>query len=408
MIIIKTLIELFDECQIENVMSALAYEPEKIIYIGFKNVMTSSRKDALEHFFRMRRLKSKISYEIVSRYDYDDIKKRLYSILEQNDDCVLDLTGGKELVLTAMGAVSENQNIPAVQFDIRRGEVIGINNYTHLPQPKKIEISINEYITLSGGTVIENPHEQNLFSLSDEFLNDIEKAWEIRKNHPLEWNSMIASLRSLENMGGERNITSAEIDMRRAKEEREIIHIHLDTITPFIKAGFVAVKKRGEHTLIIQHKNKAVHHMLLKIGNIFELYTYAAANEISKSNGGCYNDIGIGVYVDWDGILHPYGSYTPDTTNEVDVILIKGALPIFISCKSGDLKKEALYELDTVANKFGGVHAKKIIVATHISRNDATRDVILQRARDMHIDIISDTDIISKDEFMKKLAEKAK
>lgn len=389
-------------------MSALAYEPEKVIYIGFKEVMTSKRKNDLERFFRMRGLKSQLCYEIVSRYDYESIKERLYSILDENDDCVLDLTGGKELVLAAMGAVCESRNIPTLQFDIRRGTLIQISNCHRLPPPKSIDLSIEEYVTLNGGAVVTELSGRGALSLSNDFAEDIEKAWDIRKTSPFEWSNLIYALRTLENMGDGYRGISTEIDLRRPKEERDMISTFTETLSPFINAGFISIKKRNPNTLLLTHKNKLIYQMLLKVGNIFELYTYISATEILRRSNNPYSDIGIGVFMDWDGIIHSYNSAVHDTLNEVDIVLIKGSIPIFISCKSGDLKKEALYELDTVANKFGGEYAKKIIVATHISRNESTRDVILQRARDMHIEIISDADIIPKEEFIKLLAEKAR
>lgn len=408
MILIKTIIELFDECQIENVVSALAFEPEKIIYIGTKNVMTSKRKKSLENFFRLKKTRVKICYEEVSQYDYNDIKDRLYSILEQNEDCVLDLTGGTELVLVAMGAVCEKLNIPTVQFDIRRGMLIQVNNFQNLPTPRKISLSIEEYIILNGGAVMADSSGKGAFSLSNDFIEDIEKAWAIRKASPEKWNERIYALRALENMGDGFHGISTEIDMRRPDIEKELISQHIDTVAPFVKSGLIQISSRNQHIKLLTHKNKQVYQLLLKIGNIFELYTYAAANEISRRNKDFYSDIGIGVFVDWDGIIHTYNSSIYDTTNEVDVLLIKGGIPIFISCKSGELKKEALYELETVANKFGGKYAKKIIVTSHINHNEDTRQVILQRAKDMNIDIISNADNLDREEFIKLLIKKTK
>ena len=69
-----------------------------------------------------------------------------------------------------------------------------------------------------------------------------------------------------------------------------------------------------------------------------------------------------GVHIDWDGKRSER-----DVLNEIDVIAIKGNVPIFISCKNGRLGKtqslHALYELDTVTSRFGGKYAKMIMIA---------------------------------------------
>ncbi len=402
---IKTLIELFDECAIENVITAAAFKPERIVYIGYKDVMTDARRKSISRFFKMRNIKSKISYEVISKYNYSEIKNRINDILDRNEECVLDLTGGTELVLTAMGALIESRSIPALQIDIPTGRIINIKGCEKLPPPEKLRLSIEEYVALNGGAVITDSTGHGSLSLKDEFLVDIETAWKIRQKSALEWNSSIYALQALQNMGEAFGI-SAEISLSRSKEELIRINEYIDLLKPLSDSGLIKINKASARTLNISYKNMLVHNMLLKSGNIFELYTYAAAAEISRKSNGIYSDIGIGVFMDWDGVIHSYNSAVRDTVNEVDVVLIKGAVPVFISCKSGDLKKEALYELDTVANKFGGKYAKKIIVTAGINKNEDTRRVILQRAKDMGISIISDSDVISKSLFIKLLIEK--
>ena len=163
--------------------------------------------------------------------------------------------------------------------------------------------------------------------------------------------------------------------------------------------GVVQKCKVDDYTLEFRHKNAQVRKLLLKGGNVLELYTYMIANEISKENDGIYNDIDIGVFVDWDGIEHDFNETIKDTRNEIDVMLMRGVRPVFISCKNGELKKEALYELDTVANRFGGEYAKRIIVTTDVGTNFEGYKYILQRAEDMNIKIISDVNKMGKEEF---------
>ena len=43
-----------------------------------------------------------------------------------------------------------------------------------------------------------------------------------------------------------------------------------------------------------------------------------------------------------------------ETKNEIDVMLMRGVVPVFVSCKNGAVKMDELYKLDTVAQRFGG------------------------------------------------------
>lgn len=172
--------------------------------------------------------------------------------------------------------------------------------------------------------------------------------------------------------------------------------------------GLVQKCKVDENTLEFRYKNDQVRKLLLKGGNILELYTYMIGNEISTENDGFYNDIDIGVFIDWDGVVHNFKESVKDTRNEIDVMLMRGVKPVFISCKNGELKKEALYELDTVANRFGGEYAKRIIITTDAGNSFEGYKYIMQRAKDMNIKVISDVNKMSKEEFEEVLKKIAK
>ena len=61
----------------------------------------------------------------------------------------------------------------------------------------------------------------------------------------------------------------------------------------------------------------------------------------------------------------------------------------FISCKNGEFKKEALYELDVVVSHFGEKYIHKCIVATQ-----PLKHADIMRAQEMGIVICNKTDAI--------------
>ena len=77
--------------------------------------------------------------------------------------------------------------------------------------------------------------------------------------------------------------------------------------------------------------------------------------------------------------------------------------PVLISCKNGSVNKEALYELDTVASRYGGDYSKKILVTSYIATSQKQSRYILARAADMGIRVISGVDSMSHDEFIEAL-----
>ena len=105
---------------------------------------------------------------------------------------------------------------------------------------------------------------------------------------------------------------------------------------------------------------------------------YAFLKEINEND---VNDCRVGVHIDWDGIIHSLpGS---DVLNEIDIMSIHNNLPTFISCKMGSVDQMALYELETVATRFGGKYARKVLmVAKEVAGGH------LERAKEMGIEVV--------------------
>ncbi|MCR4772222.1 MAG: hypothetical protein K5855_07950, partial [Oscillospiraceae bacterium] len=75
-------------------------------------------------------------------------------------------------------------------------------------------------------------------------------------------------------------------------------------------------------------------------------------------------------------------------SNELDVMCSKGVMPVFISCKTGEVKTEALNELAILRDRFGGKMAKAAIVTAE--RGGAA---MRNRAGELNIDVIDLDDL---------------
>ena len=68
---------------------------------------------------------------------------------------------------------------------------------------------------------------------------------------------------------------------------------------------------------------------------------------------------------------------------------MKGMVPFFISCKNGTIDVEELYKVHTVAERFGGPYARKVLICTTWgSLNQRKQAVLKDRAREMGIYIL--------------------
>lgn len=404
----KTLIELFDDNQINNVVAALHLNPERIVFVGFAETIKAHKLNALKEFFKMRNMEVVIETEIVGRYDYESICAKLDFIVARNEDCALDLTGGKELVLAAMGRIAEKRKLPIVQFNVRSGRFIRVSNCDEIAEPGSVSVTIPESIVLNGGLLQEEKVAGYSFSLTDDFVRDLENMWQICRKDCKAWNRQSVVLSGFEGIGRLDENLRLTVDISYAERRNYDTYFNLDIIGELLDCEIISDYRFENSTLSFRYKNEQIRNCILKAGNILELYAYSLLNEIRDEKLLNYADIKMGVIIDWDGIIHEAGSDVCDTKNEIDLMVTKGMTPIFISCKNGEVDKEDLYELQSVAEKFGGEYSKKVLVATFVSGDEGKKKYLKQRAADMRIDLISDVDTFEREKFKKELRAHAK
>lgn len=405
---IKTLIELFDASQIENVIAGLRFSPQKIVFIGFKEVMTKRKTQALQDFFAMRGMDIQFEYETVGRYDFDGIVEKLNAIIDRNEDCCFDLTGGKELVLVAMGVVSPLRDIPMLQINVRTGDLIKVKNCDALAESPKSSVQIRENVALNGCAIIDDEKEDFAWDFTKEFQRDIEILWGICRRNCGLWNRQSKVFESFEKFGKIDENLCVHANLVYMKERKQDVLLENRTIEALIRNGMILDYSLEDDIVQFRYKNTQIHQCLTKAGNILELYAYMLLGEIADEDAGYYDDMDIGVYIDWDGVIHDGTTREKDTKNEVDIMLMRDLIPMFVSCKNGEVHKEALYELSTVADKFGGKYAKKFMITTYVSTDAKSTEYIKQRAIDMGIVIIDNVDKMRREELKAELKKRIK
>lgn len=401
----KTLIELFDVCQVENAIAGLRFKPEKIVFVGFKKMMYQKRKEALINFFEKRSENIKLEFEIVGQYDYNSIVEKFNYIIDNNEDCGFDLTGGKEIVLAAMGEVSAKRNVPLFQINVRDGNIVKIKNCNEIIETEKNTMTIEEAVGLNCCSVVRNEKNDFNWDFSGDFKNDVNVLWGICKVNFGLWNYQSSIFESFEKLGSLCDDLSVRVNLAHMKKGGHNVFLNKRIITSLLKHGLICDFNQDEDLLNFRYKNNQVRQCLIKAGNILEIYTFLLLHEIEKETPSYYDDMDIGVYIDWDGVQYNEEEKVAETRNEVDIMVMRDLVPLFISCKNGEVHKEALYELDTVSRKFGGKYAKRFLLASYISLNADAEAYIRQRAKDMDITIVSlsDIDVLDRESFKKRL-----
>ncbi len=382
--IIKTLVELFDVCQLENVIAGLKLKPEKIIYIGLKSAMSKRRQNALINFYQKKGINAKILFEPIKENSLPDAIEKINMILDNNEDCYFDLTGGSATFHAAIGAVSATRMVRLFRFDVKKCKFVNVLNCKEPLKMSNISMSINEALALNGTSRVLSYLDVK-WDINDKFKRDVDSAWGIICDNFSEWNGHTNALNYIishaftnDSLFFDYEGNAEKLGLSRIiMEELELYNLISDLTYESDKVSF-------------RFKNQQIKELLNKAGNTLEVMCYILLNELKEELPGLYEDIAVSVNVDWDGNIHSEYDTIKDTRNEIDVMVMTGVRPVFISCKNGAVKKEALYELSTAAKHYGGKYASMVLVSTKKPDDVVKYEFFRQRASDMGIILLDD------------------
>ena len=392
-----TYIELFDKTHTANVCAMLTNPPDRVILIGEKYKNLEKHAERYIEVLRARGADTEIIPVSVNKNNISAITDTLCSLIDKYGDVHIDLTGGEDLYLTAAGIVYERYKGAGVhvnmhRFNIRSNRVIDCDlDGVTVMEDALPEIGVEENVKVWGGLVVGKPDSAETFDGDAE--QDIRALWDICRRDVKAWNRQINVLCAAENRRSIKSthlLTEAAVSrMTSYLSDEDRGHIIDDEILyQLYERGLVRTYRIEDGNFEVKYKNQLVKRCLTKAGQVLELMILLCAKNAADPDGTpTYNDARSGVRIDWDGDVEPRkGKY--DTENELDVMLMHGALPLFISCKNGAFDMEELYKLNSVADRFGREYSKKIIIATALVTLGGLGRYIRQRAADMDIRII--------------------
>ena len=350
-----TLIELYDERAIENVLAADMFRPQRIVYLCPTEVAQSrERQEQIGDFFRYRGWNPELIFLEASLYKVDRILRQLLAISEKYPDCAMDVTGGSDAELFAAGLFAAKANVRVFTYSRRKNRFYNISGAEFAENlPCDILYSVKDFFLMAGGTLLPGRVDNGILR---EYLDDIDPFFDCFLQYRRDWNNIITYMQrvspsecgqvpSMQVQGnytvkGERGgRISAKEDVLQAFERIDFLR-DLDIVS----GEKVSFRFRDAYTRA----------WLRDVGSVLELYVYKACLD-----AGIFNDIISSAVVRWDEVLGH-----ASVINEIDVMATRGVVPLFISCKVSDIKTEALNELAILRDRFGGKGAKAAIVST--------------------------------------------
>lgn len=388
----KVMVEFFSEEPLENVMAMIKYQPEKIIFLGHKENMITKKINDIREFRSSRCPSTELDFIEVPKNDLNAAIDILSEIIREYPGIRFELTGGSELILIALGCIAARMNISKLRIDPFTGKEIDIKGDAVTTSDYHYKISIAENILLHGGILTNKTGSFCEWKFTDDFREDIRVMWDICKKYKGNWNRHCASIDELRKSVQHQHEGWEELYKKPLGEA-------INLLRDFKEAGLVKDYTETGKMVVFRWKNQMIRKVIAKAGNMLELHVY----EVATRENYIFTDAIIGAHIDWDGEVHSLSHPGYDTMNEIDVILMKGVCPIFISCKSGKAGGHALHELETVSRKFGGKYAHKALVLARACDDTVGTQYFKQRARDMGIWIIDDVFRLSDEQLANKL-----
>ena len=370
---------------LDNVITSLHFAVDKVVYLGHAD-MLARKRDTTQRFLKKYCGVRQVDFLQLSKKNLQlvlkDVRTAILREREAGNAVFFDLTGGEELILVAFGMLAAELAAPMHRYDVVRDELHlltpdgELRQITSLPR-RRVRLTLDKFIEMQGGVINYRLHKPFKDLDSGRLTPDLNALWEVARRNADCWNTFSSQL-------GEQ-LAQQGLGIRQLNRAEQAPQVHgpagadasAEAGTPQYEVTFTASKHRNFDALLddlatvgllrnfrhedgvyrFKFKSESVRRLMQETGSLLELYTYQYAR--AKAD-----DCKVGVHLDWDGVIQP--RMNEDVLNEVDVLALQGNVPVFISCKAGGLSSThalyALYELHTVADRFGGRHARKVLI----------------------------------------------
>lgn len=372
----KTLIELFDERPIENVLGTEMFRPEETVFICPPEIAADKAlHSTLKKYFALRGCKTKITFEPVSLLDAVKVEKQLKKVLATHQDCALDISGGTDAALFAAGAVSGD--VPVITYSRKKNMFFEIKN-APFARSLKCDVVLNaEACFLMAGGVLLPGREDN--QRLKTVLPLIDRLFGVYHTYHRIWNRQISYFQKISSANDAELLAEGK---RTLRADHGMVTADEGLLKALENAGMIENLQVDEERVFFRFRDDMVRFWLRDMGSVLELQVYRACLAAQ-----CFDDVILSAVVNWQS-----GNKKRDAvTNEIDVMAVQGIQPVFISCKTCEIKTEALNELAILRDRFGGKGSRAMIVTAASASKGRT--VMRSRAAEMEIEVVEWPDL---------------
>lgn len=372
----KTLIELCDPSPIENVLGTEIFRPDEMILICPSEVEGDHAfKRSLRKYFEYRGCDVKLTFIYVSMVNAVKIERVLREVLASHQDCAIDISGGTDAALFAAGAASGDNAV--FTYSRRRNAFFEIRNAPYARnKPCELRLDAKSCVLMACGELL--PGRADNAAVKD-MLPQVDKLFAVYGKYRRIWNHQISFIQKISS--SEAGVLEAEGPWKASAGNKNVT-ANAELFRELEAAGLIEDLSVSKEGLRFRFPNETIRFWLRDIGAVLELQVYRACLA-----AGCFDDVVLSAVVNWqDG-----GNKRDSVTNEIDVMAVQGIQPVFISCKTSEIRTEALNELAILRERFGGKYARSIIVTSSMATKN--RAPMRNRAAKLGIEVVEWDDL---------------
>lgn len=379
-----TVIEFYDRDVIENLCSGIALDPDRVILVGNSEKKLQKCAGLYQRVLSSMGKKTVFSVKVIPKTDIRRVTDAVCEIVDDYDDCVFDLTGGDELYLAAVGALwdrLQKRDIQIHRFNIKYDRITDCDgNGKTAEYAADCTLSVEDNIRIHGGEILDMREGK----MPPGTAYDINLLWAESIKDPKLWNSAAGILAQMKKSSKSENKLTSKTDYGYYLNKTEKAGC-LNKMQKFLhrlkEQGLIKELVLDGRTFSVTYKNEIAEKCLTTSGIVLEMKIAMEAANASDKHGAVYDDVKSGVSIDWKE-----NTDKSDTSNEIDVVMMHGMVPVFVSCKNGGVDADELFKLNTVAHRFGGKYAKMVLVTTALDGSERS-ERLRRRANDMNITV---------------------
>lgn len=372
----KTLIELYDDRPIENVLSTEVFHPDVTVFVCPPDIASNTPlHNRIREYFKHRGIHHECVFLGASLVDTNAVVRKLQQIIERYPDCALDIAGGTEAALFAGGLLSAEYDLPVFTYSRKRNRFYNIRNAPFADNlPCTVELSVEDTFLMAGGSMHQGRVDNDILA---QYLHLFDPFFKLFLEHRRNWPKAVTYIQRISQK--ETQPLHAEGAPVVKGEHGGRISVPAELLEGLAEIGMITGLSISDDHVSFDFTDAQTRSWLRDVGSVLELYIYKACLD-----AGIFTDVRTSAVVDWLGLKPGRES----VTNELDVMASAGIRSVFISCKTCDVKTEALNELAVLRDRFGGQMAQAAIVTAENGRAP-----MRHRAMELGIDVIDLNDL---------------